>query len=287
MFPIRRLHAKTTGRRKALAEWMASAENPLFARVMVNRIWQYHFGPGLLKTPSDFGTRAGKPSHPELLDWLATEFAATQVVDQGDAQADHDVGHLAASRQRLGIGSRRKIPTERAAVAHEPAAPAGGRNSRRGAAGRAASLNLKMGGMPGGSAARSEELYGIIGRPDNAWMVTPDAAEHTRRSIYLLQRRTFQQPMFEAFDAPDGVLSCPRRNESTTAPQSLAMLNSRFMMEQAKALASKVQSAEDAWQRVLGRAPSHGEATRRRNFWSGRPRDWARGPPPTRNWPGA
>ena len=79
-----------------------------------------------------------------------------------------------------------------------------------------------------------EELYGIIGEPDNSWVVTSDRAEHTRRSVYLLQRRTFQQPMFEAFDAPDGMLSCSRRNESTTAPQSLALLNSRFMMEQAK-----------------------------------------------------
>src|SRR5439155_849006 len=68
------IEAKSTGRRKALAEWMASADNPMFARVMVNRIWQFHFGSGLLATPSDFGTRAGKPSHPELLDWLASEF---------------------------------------------------------------------------------------------------------------------------------------------------------------------------------------------------------------------
>jgi hypothetical protein len=87
-------------------------------------------------------------------------------------------------------------------------------------------------------------------------MVTPNTREHTRRSIYLLRRRTFQQPMFEAFDSPDGVLSCSRRNESTTAPQSLALLNSGFMMEQAKALASRVNSIEEAWQRVFGRDPS-------------------------------
>jgi hypothetical protein len=120
-------------------------------------------------------------------------------------------------------------------------------------------LNLKMGGMPVVPPLEAEELFGIIGKAENAWIVTPNAEEHTRRSIYLLQRRTFQNPMFEAFDAPDGVLSCSRRNESTTAPQSLAMLNSRFMMEQAQALASKVQSVEEAWRRVLGRDPSDPE----------------------------
>ena len=99
-------------------------------------------------------------------------------------------------------------------------------------------------------------MFGIIGKPEIAWAVTPNPQEHTRRSIYMLQRRTFQNPMFEAFDAPDGVLSCSRRNESTTAPQSLALLNSHFMMEEAQSLARGVKSVEDAWRRVLGRDPS-------------------------------
>jgi hypothetical protein len=86
--------------------------------------------------------------------------------------------------------------------------------------------------------------------------VTPNPEEHTRRSIYLLQRRTFQHPMFAAFDAPDGVLSCSRRNESTTAPQSLTLLNSRFMLEQAHALASKVTTIDEAWWRILDRDPT-------------------------------
>jgi hypothetical protein len=116
-------------------------------------------------------------------------------------------------------------------------------------------LNLKMGGMPAVPPLAAEEMYGIIGRPDEAWMVSPDPAEHRRRSVYMLARRTFQQPMAEAFDTPDGVLTCPRRNESTTAPQSLALLNSRFMMDRARALAAEVQTADDVWRRVLGRAP--------------------------------
>src|SRR5204862_339353 len=98
-------------------------------------------------------------------------------------------------------------------------------------------LNLKMFGTPVVPALTTEEMYGMIGKPEEAWPVTADPAEHRRRSVYMLARRTFQQPMSEAFDTPDGVLTCPRRNESTTAPQSLALLNSRFMMERARSLA--------------------------------------------------
>jgi hypothetical protein len=127
-------------------------------------------------------------------------------------------------------------------------------------------LNLKAGGAPVVPPLEAEELFGIIGKPESAWAVTPDPEEHTRRRVYLLQRRTFQNPMFEAFDAPDGVLSCSRRNESTTAPQSLAMLNSRFMMQQAQALGAKVQSIDDAWLRVLGREPGSEERSAAAEF---------------------
>jgi len=117
-------------------------------------------------------------------------------------------------------------------------------------------LNLKMGGVPVVPPLTREEMFGMIGSPQNAWMVSPDASEHDRRTIYLLSRRTFQQPMAQAFDGPDGVLTCPRRNESTTAPQSLAMLNSGFTMDRAKALAAKIATPREAWERVFGRAPS-------------------------------
>jgi hypothetical protein len=251
------LHARSTLRRKGLAEWVASPENPLFARVMVNRIWQYHFGAGLVRTPSDFGTRAGEPSHPALLDWLASEFAArgwsikamhrlilTSDAYQRSANASPAAQERDPANLLLSHMNRRRLQAEeiRDAVLQV-----------------SGSLNLEMGGGPVVPPLDREELFGIIGNPSNAWMVTPDKSEHTRRSIYLIQRRTFQQPMFEAFDAPDGVLSCSRRNESTTAPQSLALLNGRFMMEQARALAAQVHSPEEAWQRVLGRAPTNEE----------------------------
>ncbi len=251
------IEAKTTGRRKALALWIASPDNPLFARVMANRIWQFHFGAGLLPTPSDFGTRAGKPSHPELLDWLATEFAARywsiksmhKLIMMSDAYRRSSNAPEAASgkdptNRLLSHFNRRRLQAEEI------------RDAVLAASG---TLNLKMTGSPVVPPLEKEELFGIIGKPDTSWMVTPNPEEFTRRSIYLLQRRTFQNPMFEAFDSPDGVLTCSRRNESTTAPQSLALLNSRFMLEQSQALASKVQSIDDAWRRVLNRDPSEAE----------------------------
>ena len=258
------LEAKSTGRRKALAEWIASSDNPLFARVMANRIWQFHFGSGLLPTPSDFGTRAGKPSHPELLDWLASEF----VERKWSIKSMHKLIMLSDAYRRgpnASESARQKDPAN-TLLSHYNRRRLQAEEIRDAVLQVSGSLNLKMGGSPVVPPLEKEELFGIIGKPEVSWAVTPNAEEHTRRSIYMLQRRTFQNPMFEAFDAPDGVLSCSRRNESTTAPQSLALLNSHFMMDQAQALAGRVKSIEDAWHRVLGRDPSPEERTAAAEF---------------------
>ncbi|MBC8165888.1 MAG: DUF1553 domain-containing protein, partial [Bryobacteraceae bacterium] len=252
------LHATTTGRRKALAEWITSDKNPLFARVMANRIWQGHFGAGLLRTPSDFGVRAGKPTHPELLDWLATE-----LIDK-----KYSLKGLHRSIMLSDAYQRSSEPTP-SALGKDPSNLLWSHFSRRRLHAEeirdavlqvSGNLNLKAGGMPAVPPLEKEELFGIIGRPESAWMVSPDTQEHFRRSIYLLHRRTFQQPMMEAFDSPDGVLSCSRRNESTTAPQSLALLNSRFTLEQARVISGKVQSPDQAWLQVLGRSPTPEES---------------------------
>lgn len=251
------LHAKTTQRRKELAEWIASADNPLTARVMVNRVWQGHFGAGLVRTPSDFGTRANEASHPELLDWLATEFVQQgwsvkhlhRLIMTSDAyrRAPNPAeGVMERDPQNLYLShmNRRRLRAEeiRDAVLHVTG-----------------KLNLEMGGIPVVPPLEKEELYGMIGNPKNAWPVSPDREEYSRRSIYLLSKRTFPHPMLEAFDRQDGVLSCSRRNESTTAPQSLTLLNSRFMTEQARALAAEAETADDAFKRVLARLPTEHE----------------------------
>jgi hypothetical protein len=224
---------------------------------MVNRIWQHHFGRGLVATANDFGIRAQGPSHPELLDWLAVEFV----------ESGWSVKHV----HRLIMNSR---AYRRSTTASEKAASEDPENiylshfSRRRLSAEevrdavlktAGSLNLDMGGVPVVPPLEEEELYGIIGTPDSAWPVTPDPEQYTRRSVYLLSRRTFTQPMFAVFDQPVGIVSCARRNESTTAPQSLALLNSRFMVEQAKLLAEKSSGLEGMWRGVLGRKPRDNE----------------------------
>jgi hypothetical protein len=132
-------------------------------------------------------------------------------------------------------------------------------------------LNLKMGGLPVVPPLSREELFGMIGNPQSSWSVTPDPAEHRRRTIYMIVKRTFQQPMAQSFDGPDGILSCPRRNESTTAPQSLELLNSSFTMDRAKALAAKVSSPEDAWKAIYGRVPSAEEKSAADEFLTKQP----------------
>ena len=257
-------HASSTGRRRALAEWLASADNPLFARVLVNRVWQYLFGWGLVRTPSDFGVRAGRPSHPELLDWLATEFAAKgwsiKALQKEILLSD------AYQRSANPTAAAHDRDPENALLSHMNRRRLEAEEIRDAALEASGSLNLKMGGIPVVPPLGADEMFGMIGKPENAWAVTPDASEFNRRSIYMFVRRTFQQPMFEAFDRPDGVLTCARRNESTTAPQSLALLNGRFMMEQARALSSTLHSPEEAWQKIFGRAPTSAEQSAATEF---------------------
>jgi hypothetical protein len=176
------------------------------------------------------------------------------VVHQIDAQADYDVGRLPARFE-----SAQKNDPANVLFSHMNRRRLQAEEVRDSVLQAAGSLKLEMGGSPVVPPLEPEELFGIIGKPEHSWVVTPDPTQHLRRSIYLLTRRTFQQPLFEAFDTPDGVQPCSRRNESTTAPQSLALLNSRFIVEQARVLGSKTETVEEAWERVLNRKPTQSE----------------------------
>jgi hypothetical protein len=263
--------APTTGRRHALAAWIASADNPLTARVMVNRIWQHHFGQGIVATPSNFGARGRQPTHPELLDWLAAEFVAKgwsvkemhKLILESAVYRQSSVGSAEAvakdpENQWISRFRRRRLNAEEL------------RDSALLASG---ALNLKAGGRPVVVPLSKEELFNMIGKPDDFWVVTQDAREHTRRGIYLQQRRTFRLPMMEVFDAPESMVTCARRDASTTATQSLTLLNGQFLLARARELATKLSAdasdsaaATGAWRAALARDPSAVELVEAESF---------------------
>ncbi|MEZ5355926.1 MAG: PSD1 and planctomycete cytochrome C domain-containing protein [Bryobacteraceae bacterium] len=258
--------AKTTHRRKALAEWLANADHPLTARVMVNRVWQQHFGHGLAQLASDFGSRGQLPSHPELLDWLATEFVASG----WSLKALHRT-IMNTAVYRRGSGVSREV------IARDPANQWLARFSRRrlnaeeirdSVLQASGALNLEMGGRPVVPPQSKEELYNLTRNARDAWIVTGDATQHTRRTIYIISKRTFRMPMMDVFDLPESMVSCSRRDASTTAPQSLTLLNGSFATTESRRLGETLarEASDDstlissAWRGVLGRDPSAEEA---------------------------
>jgi len=258
----------TTQRRKALAEWIASPANPLTARVMVNRIWQYHFGRGIVDTPSDFGMRASPPSHPALLDWLATEFVA----GGWSIKRMHRLIMVSAAYRQSSRPSARALETDpgNALLSHFSRRRLEAEELRDAILAASGAMNPEMGGRPVVPPLAAEELYGMSQPVANAWIVTEDRTQHDRRSIYMISRRNFRMPLLEAFDRPEGVLSCSRRESSTTAPQSLSLLNGEFTMRQAAVLAERVGKEQDpvraAWRAVLGREPAPEESEKSRQF---------------------
>lgn len=259
-----------TGRRTALAHWLTARQNPLTARVFVNRVWQHHFGVGLRPTPSDFGWMGEEVSHPELLDWLAAEFmesgwnirelhrlilssATYRLASFPGPGADREVWkklHEADPGNRW-LGRMNRVRLEGEVIRDAMLAVAG-------------ELNRQAGG-PGVRPPLPAEVASTLLK--NQWPVTEDATQHARRSIYLFSRRNLRLPLLEVFDKPDTNLSCARRLQSTIAPQALHLLNSPFVRERAEHLADRIQTqASQTSERVdvlyrllLGRHPSNSE----------------------------
>ncbi|HBI44680.1 MAG TPA: hypothetical protein DDY78_17785 [Planctomycetales bacterium] len=231
--------AKTTGRRSALAVWLTRKDNPQTARVMVNRLWQHHFGVGIVATPSDFGVMGEPATHPELLDWLTVEFMENgwsikhmhrlmvlsaaycqdSHIDRKDARCakawdvdrdDHLLWHM--RRQRL----------EGEAV-HDAMLAA------------TSELNPRM--------------FGVSARPklperisSYAWKADAKPEDQNRRSIYVFAKRNLRYPLFDAFDLPDMHNSCACRAVTTTAPQALLLLNGDFALERGRRLGADLAS---------------------------------------------
>ena len=281
------LPADVANPRTQLARWIADAKNPLTARVIANRIWQHHFGAGLVKTPNDFGLHGDRPSHPELLDWLATalveggwrlkplhrmlvlsaayqqassyESASVRGSESGKRSAltpSHSLAlspsHTADPDNRLlSHFNRRRLSAEEI------------RDSMLAVAGR---LNLRTGGpsvMVPVDAELVKQLY-----KKSQWQPTKDVTEHDRRSLYLFAKRNLRLPFMEAFDAPALQTTCARRESSTHSPQALELLNGKFSNDLAAAFAKRLEAdcgsdsdrlVERAYQLATGRAPTASE----------------------------
>lgn len=235
--------------RADLANWLTRATHPLTARVIVNRIWQQHFGRGLTSSSSDFGVMGTEPTHPKLLDFLASELPRhgwslkwlhRQIVTSATYRRASRASepHWDVDTRRLAAQSLQRTNSE------DPTNELLGRFPRRRLEGEVVRdamlclsdrLNEHTSG-PGVRPPLPPELLKTLLK--NQWKATPDASQHDRRSIYVFARRNLRYPIFDVFDRPDGNTSCACRDDSTTATQSLLMLNSESSLATARKLAT-------------------------------------------------
>ena len=228
---------RSTGRRTALANWLADPDNPLSTRVIANRIWHYHFGQGIVASPSDFGLMGERPSNRELLDWLT----ATFVENGWSMKKMHRLIMLSNTYRQSSTWNAEAAkadPQDKLLWRY-------GRHRLEGESIRdsmlqvSGLLNLEMGGpgvfppMPPGVVTRG------------GWKKDEDPAAARRRSIYVFVRRNTRYPMFQVFDMPDTHESCARRNNTVTAPQALELLNNELVFDWSRAFAGRVLNDGD------------------------------------------
>ena len=259
--------------RSPLADWIAGADNPLTARVMVNRIWQWHFGRGIVATPSNFGRNGMRPSHPRLLDWLANEFVAS--------------GWSVKALHRLILSSatyrQSSVRFSESAIQHDPSNALLSRAVTRRLEGEvvrdsilavSGRLNRAYGG-PGVYPRLPEAMKDqMLVKNWPAWEPS-DGPDSRRKSVYVFQRRQLALPLLEVLDAPVPQVSAATRRTSTTAIQSLALLNGRLVTEEAHHCAARLEreGGADSTDRVsfafrlaLSRAPTPAELRRYNDF---------------------
>ncbi len=259
---------ETCGRRRALAEWIASPDNPLTARVIVNRIWQYHFGRGLVRSSNNFGFAGDRPTHPELLDWLADEFVQSgwrwkylhrlillSSTYQMSSEAYPEALVKDPNNDWFWRFDMRRLTAEEI------------RDSILAVNG---TLNLSRIGGPSIFPVIPPEVLHGQSRPGSGWEQSPPA-EQVRRSVYIHVKRSLIPPLIALFDGPDVDFSCPVRFTTTLPTQALVMLNSEFLNEQAGLLAQAAAQSfpsdkgdQVRWvlERVVQRPVSAGEIAR-------------------------
>jgi len=264
--------------RTALAEWLVDARNPLTARVLANRIWLYHFGNGIVDTPNDFGYYGDRPSHPMLLDYLASEL----LENEWRLKPLHRMIMLSSayrqsSRTPMSELAREIDPDNRLLWKF---------NRRRLLAEEVRDAILAVSGvlnteMFGESVITpvEEGMVQLLYDPDQ-WKVTEDRQQHFRRSVYLIAKRNLRIPFMETFDQPTLQSSCGRRESSTHAPQALELLNGDLANELADKFSKRLigEASEDrqvqidrAWQLAMGRSPSSRESELANQFLQEQP----------------
>ncbi len=267
-----------TGRLE-LARWLASPDNPLTARVIVNRLWHYYFGRGIVATPNDFGHNGQKPTHPELLDWLASELVSP-TIDDGrwtmETYMRSSIVHRPSSQltpwslKRMHFlivtssAYRQSSEFKPAEAKVDPENRLLWRMNRKRLDAEAlrdsilavnGALNPVMGG-PSVHVPLEPEVYDTIfteSEPDNLWPVSADPRQHTRRSLYLFRKRNVRLPMMAVFDQPDFMSSCAARGKSVHALQALTLINSEWMLQQSRVLAKRLLSENGDDRQTIGR----------------------------------
>ena len=256
----------STGRRSVLAAWLADPANPLVARVMVNRIWTNHFGRGIVATPGDFGRMGAKPTHPELLDFLAAEFKDNGwsmkkihrmilLSNTYQQSSDFQAKSAEADPDNKLIWRYERHRMEAEAMRDSMLQVSGLLNPRAGGPG--VYPPLPPGTMPESSAA--------LGYLAGAWVPEKDPGQNNRRSIYIFVRRNLRYPMMQEFDSANGLESCDLRRNTVTPLQSLDLLNNSLVLDWAQALAGRIlddsgltpaAQVERAFKLTYGREPS-------------------------------
>ncbi len=258
------------GRRLAFARWIASSNNTLTARVIVNRIWQLHFGTGLVSTPNNFGQKGDKPSHPELLDWLATWF-----MDHGwSIKKLHHLIMTSNTYQQSSHPVDQKLvqnvdPSNRL-LSHFPTRRMTAEQIRDSLLFMTGELNLEMGG-PGVFPEINWEVAlqprHIMGSVAPAYQPMQQPEQRNRRTLYAFRYRTLSDPMLDVFNRPGSEISCERRDETTVTPQAFALFNGQFTHDRAIALAHKIKqetkskpaAIDRIFQQIVLRAPESHE----------------------------
>jgi hypothetical protein len=231
----------STGRRTVLANWITRPDNRLSTRVIVNRVWQYHFGRGIVATASDFGKLGEKPTHPELLDYLTTKFVA----NGWHLKPLHREIMLSATYRQ----TARREPTSAIAQIDPSNHYLWHFNPRR--------LDAEQ--VRDALLAASGELDAKAGGP-------AEDGNGTRRSIYTMKKRNNQNELLRALDAPAGFASTAERQSTTTPTQALQLLNGDWLLARARKLAGRVENIDDVWLAVLGRLPTKLEREKAESF---------------------